>query len=144
MSNGITLSNIADIVTLVAGGMTILGVGGLVTWSFFKDGKDGFSSVILTVFSYSIKTALCLAIIPFMFAIMILPWIFAVAFAGGDTATSPFSHDTWPLGNYIGTSVVLLFAVPVYFLICSCIYTWSFRPFKRFQKLFSGDDEDFA
>ncbi|MCB0450967.1 MAG: hypothetical protein KDC97_12695 [Confluentibacter sp.] len=131
------LSGIADIITIIAGTMTILGVSGLVTWSFFKEKKGGFPEIILSIFVYSIKTALCLVILPVMALILFFPWMIAVGFSGGDINAFPFSGREFPLGNYIGTLVISMLAVPLYVLISASIYLWSPSPFIKFYRIFS-------
>ena len=135
MNDGI--SNIADIITIIAGTMTILGISGFLTWSMFKEKNGLLSDKLLSIFSYSIKCALCLAILPFIGLLVFFPWIFAVSLAGGDTSGFPFSGRELPLGNYIGTFIIALLIVPIYVVICSCILEWSFMPLSRFAKAFS-------
>lgn len=55
-------SLIVDIFGLIASFMTIIGVGGFVSWSIFKGGKDRLSSTILNIFAYSLKTGLCVLV----------------------------------------------------------------------------------
>ena len=54
------LQTIANIISIIAGIITILGIGGIVTWSLSKKGKSQFSDTVLSVFSYGIKTVSCI------------------------------------------------------------------------------------
>jgi len=134
------ISQIANLITIISGTMTILGVSGFLTWSIFS-GKDGLlSERLLSIFAYSIKSAMCLAVIPFIGMLIFFPWIFAVGFAGGDPNLLPFSGKEFPIGNYIGTFIIAMFSVPAYIILCSCIFEWSFKPISRFVKTFSKKD----
>jgi len=134
-------SNFADIITVVSGIMTILGVSGFLTWSIFK-GKDGLlSEKLLSIFAYSVKSAICISLLPILAMLLYFPWMFFVGFAGGDINATPFSGRAWPIANYVGTTVLALFVVPAYVVICACIFEWSFDPLGRFASSFNNSDQ---
>jgi len=59
-AGGVTFSRLVEIVDLIAGTMTIVGAGGIVSWGFLKQKTSGLADKVVEVFGYSIKTAIIL------------------------------------------------------------------------------------
>ena len=126
------LQTIANIISIIAGIITILGIGGIVTWSLSKKGKSQFSDTVLSVFSYGIKTASCIilgAIILWIY--LIITSIITVSSEG------PVNKPVWwyfyfNLAVYF---VPAVFLVPTYSVVCSCIYKSSWDPWQRFLEI---------
>lgn len=132
------LQKIANIISIIAGIITILGIGGIVTWSISKKGKTQWSDTVLSVFGYGIKTAFCI-----IFGVIIL-WIYLLITTIITTVISqgPANEAVWwesakfyfNLATYL---VLAVFAVPLLLVLCSCIYKSSWEPWQRFyEKLF--------
>ena len=127
------LQTIANIISIIAGIITILGIGGIVTWSLSKKGKTQWSDTVLSVSSYGIKTAFCIILGT------IILWI-CVIITSRITVTSegPVNELVWwqfyfNLAVYF---VLAVFAVAIYLVLCSCIYKSSLEPWQRFREIF--------
>jgi hypothetical protein len=52
--------SLANLITIIAGVMTIFGIGGLVSWSIFHRDRSGLAEHVVQICSYSLKVFLCL------------------------------------------------------------------------------------
>ena len=126
------------IIGLVADIMAILGIGGLVSWSVFKRERGQFDETVLSIFAYSVKTALCLAVLG----------VFGVVASGVDNiilsmSLGYFGPDTprfWdpqnPLPYVFAHMATGLLFVPLSLLTCASLYASSLGPFRRFFRVF--------
>ena len=127
-----TFSEFADIVTVVSGAMTILGIGGIVSWGFFARTTNALASRIITVFAYSIKT--------FIAALLVAPayeiwyWIHTrtILFLHGFIAIGHIYCDSSLPLSYVASYVVSLsLVVPLYSVIVACLYKASLKPVRQ-------------
>lgn len=136
------LSYIADIVSLIAGSMTILGIGGVVTWSFARNRPSQFNEKVITIFSYSTKIFLCVvaawpilmpaSIAKFML-LMFIRDIFEV-----EIKLDPFWDSGHPLPYLAVYIFISLLAIPIYAICCQSIMRWSLKPFTEFYRRISN------
>ena len=75
------LSYWADIISIVSGGMTILGISGILTSSLVKKGETPFSNSVIRVLAYSIRIFFCVVFALAMFGISYYPWYFLSLFS---------------------------------------------------------------
>lgn len=139
------LSFIADVVGVISGTMAIIGLGGLLSWSFFRERAEPLPNAVLGVFVYSLKTGLCLLAI----AILLIISIFAAALFGNLVLigietfimVNDFDYNynqVSQISSAIGQVITLLMFLPVGGLACASIYTWSLSPWKAFYGRVSG------
>lgn len=126
------LSFIADIVGIVTGFMTLLGIGGIFTWSVFNKKNSPLSERVWEIFGYSIKTFLCL----FLTAALYQPFWLLVSFAAvifGDGSMKGLQEAIAirSVPYMLGAVVLGSLFLPLWVTLCMCIYTWSFSPLMR-------------
>lgn len=135
------LDYVADVVSIIAGTMTILGISGIVSLSLFTKRESLLSNRVLSVFAMSVKIFLCLVPLPFLYLLLILPWAGAIGIFGGWIPSNPlemFAIENWTLGNYLGTFVILMFVGPLYLIFVACMLENSLQPLSRFWAKFGG------
>jgi len=126
------LQKIANIISIIAGIITILGIGGIVTWSLSKKGKTQWSNTVLSVFSYGIKTAFCIIL-----GAMSL-WIYLIITSMITvTSEAPVNEPVWRqfYFNFAVYFVLAVFPVSIYLVLCSCIYKSSWDPWQRLWEI---------
>jgi hypothetical protein len=122
---------IADIVGIVSGTFTIVGISGIVTWSLFGQGRSPLQETILDIAIFSIKSFLCL-VLAFLFVVIFqFVGVFAIMiFTGNSISTGFFLWDAaHPIPYIAGYAVEALPALPLYVLCCLCIFQGSMEPF---------------
>lgn len=124
------LSYFADIIGIISGIMALLGMGGILSWSVFKKGKTPFSDMVLSIFAYSIKTALCLLLILPVAGFAYLPMMILVATLTGRTTSEEFAVFSPSTSFCIVTVVLGMILIPIYLVLCACIYQWSDKPWE--------------
>ena len=144
------LNYYADIIGIISGLMSIVGISGILGWSIFRKGKSPLANTILQIFAYSIKIFLCIILLGALLLLLQLPWMIVVDSTGGTSSTQgewidgvgyvpvPFFSYLFSYGNHLGTILIGLFAIPFYILCCACLFTWSLKPLKNFLKIFKG------
>jgi len=138
------LSYYADIIGIVSGVMSIVGISGILGWSIFGKGKNPLSRTILMFFAYSVKAFLCIVLLGVMLFVLSVPWAITVSITGGNPYplgewVSGVGYKSVPIhemllsyGNLVGTVIIGLIFVPFYILSCVCIFLWSIQPAKDF------------
>lgn len=127
------LQTIANIISIIAGIITILGIGGILTWSLSRKGKTQWSENVLSVFSYGIKTALCII----WGGIMLWVYLMITSMITFTSARPLNAPVLWQFYFNLAVYFVLaVFAVPIYLVLCSCIYKSSWDPWQRFLEIF--------
>jgi hypothetical protein len=139
------VSEIADIISIITGIMTILGISGILSWSFTRESGGSFSSNSISVFAKSVKLGLCLI----FQLILIIPMqglhIFLVLALGeGVMPASAHNPDFWWKENYwyayvISYLIGILLWLPACTLSFSVIYTWSLAPVNVFIQHLRGN-----
>ncbi|AFL73258.1 hypothetical protein [Thiocystis violascens] len=128
-----TLSYLADIVTLIAGAMTILGLSGLLSWSYFHKNESPLSERVLTIFAYSIKTSL--ACVLTYYAYWLWSWFYLwllVDFWGSALHMAKFYWNQEEAPRYLFAYFFsLALFVPLYVSSVIALYSSSFVPIKR-------------
>ncbi|MEI7637024.1 MAG: hypothetical protein WCJ37_06925 [Syntrophus sp. (in: bacteria)] len=135
-----TIASIADFISIVAGTMTIFGVGGLLSWSLVKKTKENLPDTTLSIFVMAFKLALCILML-WLFAVpVVLLHMFIVLSIGKGSIGSGdlFWGDEYSYAYIISYIIGVLVWVPAYFISCACIYSWSFQPVIIFFKRFSN------
>ncbi len=56
---GLRFGDVADVISVISGIMTILGVSGLVTWGFFTEQRGTLAENAISVFALSVKVGVC-------------------------------------------------------------------------------------
>ena len=138
--NEFTIDQLANIITIISGSMTMLGISGIVTWGLFKRKKYQLAEKIIVISTYSIKCFLCTILLLIMVMVFKLLYIgLALLLTGKFYATSwhPFS-DIRHLICYLTVSI---FTMPIYMMLCLCIYDWSLHPIKKMIKLLKRQKE---
>ena len=127
----------ANWISIIAGFFTIFGLSGVVTWSVFKKERSQLATTVLSIFNYSMKTALCLILAAVFCGIfMLLNVILMVALKDGTELYWWESGKTlYHIPTYFVLSAIL---VPIYFILCECIYKYSIEPIQRFIERFKN------
>jgi len=129
------LQTIANIISIIAGLITILGIGGIVSWSIFKKSRTQWSDTVLSVFSYGVKTAWCITLgaitlsIYLFIAWFILAMLQAILYESAWGQNAKFRFE---IAVYL---VLVVFHIPIYLVLCSCIYKSSWGPWQRFWEI---------
>ncbi len=129
------LQTIANIISIIAGIITILGIGGILSWSILKKDKSLLSDSVLSIFSYSLKTGFVILIgIPGAYLFFFFySWLLVFSKGEADPLYWESGHF---FEHFIAYFIVALFAMPIYSVICACIYKSSLDPWQRFWEIF--------
>lgn len=130
----INFSQIADVVSVIAGLMTIFGLSGLMSWSFFKKSKGDMADNSITIFVMAFKSGICILLL-WLFAIPVFfLHIFIVLTVGkGCVGGENFFWADNEWYAYIASYLIgILIWIPLYILSCSAIFAGSLVPFKVF------------
>jgi len=138
------MDEIANVITIISGVMTIFGITGIVGWSLSKEAGQNLSEASISIFAKSFKLALCIV----TFLVLVLPIqaiyvLIVLAVGDGIMPASTASPEFWWRESdwyayLLGYCVVVLVAVPLYALSASSIYTWSLRPIRIFWREVRG------
>ena len=122
--------DIVDYISLLSGIMTILGIGGLLSWSIVERKSNILANKIYIIFSYSLKTAAALFIsIPFIEAWKaVYTFLFRYFASGAIPLVWDSTHPVATIASYSGS---LMLIVPIYLTITACLYFWSLSPLLR-------------
>lgn len=131
------LSFIRNSISLLADVMTIVGITGITSWSLFSKDRGPFQDKVAAIFAYSLKSAICLGLLIVLVGTSKLVLEFFVVLVNGHSSVDDrYWSSTEPLGYIVGYLVLVLGHLPVFIIICACIYTWSFQPIRRFISAF--------
>ena len=132
-------TDVANVISVIAGLMTILGIGGLISWSFFRKERGTSADNTISVFAFAIKTGLCLLLL-WPFAALFTALHVIVVLSLGPDSIGPDDPFLWDPKHAFAFSVSyilnLLIVAPLYFLVFACIYIGSIRPFRVFWSAF--------
>jgi hypothetical protein len=141
--NAEMLQLIGNMVSVIADAMTLIGLGGILTWGFVRKGSSRFADQIVDVFFFSIRLFLLFPItliflflgsVPYLFAYLILRDAFGLI-----TGDAPLYWDQAPPIGYLTAYLIAgLVVVPLYLTICSCVLLWSMRPLESLVNRFLG------
>jgi len=129
----------ANILGIIASMMTILGVGGIVTWSFINRGRS-FSDRVLIIFGYSTKLGLCIILSILLgfigLAFFMLTWssidiVVQITLSSFGSNAYDYSVVGGPT-FWVSIILVGVFLIPAFFLVWGSVLTWSFAPIERF------------
>ncbi len=136
----VTFADVADVISVVAGLMTILGVGGLVSWSFIQKQRGTLADNSVSIFAFSVKTGLCILLLWPTSLVFFALHVFVVLSLGPGVISGSdfFWHPEHPLAYLASYVLNVLLWVPLYILLCACTYTWSFGPFRIFSRSIRG------
>ncbi len=136
----ISVSWVADIVSIFAGLMTIIGLGGVVTWSFTRKGRQDFADTTISVFALSVKIATC-GVLLWILALpaALLHMIIVASLGDGSFLFTEYfwASEKW-YAYIVSYLLALLIWVPVFLLTCACIFSWSVVPLKLFFRRFTN------
>ena len=143
MNNEVLLGT--TLVSLFADILTILGIGGILTWGFVRKDSSRLADQIVEVFFFSIRIGL-------LFPVTLVFWgiyyflfqIFRVVLEGIFRVYPAEFHEFWdpayPLVFLFSYLLAVVFVGPFYLLACACILLWSGEPMKRLlNKLLKRD-----
>ncbi len=135
------ITDLKDVVSLIADIMTIFGLSGFLTWSFVRRGlkEQSLPEVGIGIFAYSIKTFLAVLLL----AVLLIPAGFLHAFVVLVCSEGYVSEDGWWNSNKSGTYVVAylisgLVFLPLSILTVSSIFISSLDPFRRLWNALVG------
>ena len=124
----IEFHSVVEVVDLIAGLMTIIGISGVVTWSLtssnkLADGIAGFAAHCLRI------TIFIFLIGPFFWMwVALYPWVF-MRFSGGSFSYVEFLWNSQdPFKSIVSYVVSVPIVLALYLLTCLVIYYWSLRP----------------
>ena len=127
-----TFSKFADIVTVISGLMTILGVSGVVSWGFFARGGSQLARSIVTAFAYSIKTAVAGLLLGPAYWMWFEIHTFTLVLLNGSLHMAFLYWDAErPLSYVAAYAVSLAIVVPIFLVAVTCIYKSSMAPVKQ-------------
>jgi hypothetical protein len=128
----------ANIISVVSGVMTILGIGGIFTFSLFKKGETPFWNSVIRIFAYSIRLFFCVIFGLAMFGISYYPWYFLSDILGGnpDMSVGSIIIDIFHFGNTWATLIIGLVAIPILLIGWACLISWSLKPVKSLSGFF--------
>ena len=141
-----TLGLIADMVSIVAGAMTILGIGGLVTWSALRrGGRSPFQEAVLGVAATSLKVGFSLIMLaPFAMIWGTAFQLIVIMVAGMlhsyvvDLIRQPWWDPAIPVPYIAAWLVPSLVLLPLYVVTTMCILTWSAEPARGLWRALTG------
>ncbi|MCD9529587.1 hypothetical protein [Photobacterium carnosum] len=138
-----TLTNITNIISCISGIITILGVGGAISWSSSHSSKSyppdqqHIKDIIISIFALGVKIGACIIVLAIATAITYglytpLAIISNIMITGGANGSdlSFQGENIWPSAIALTSSLLLM--VPLYLLTCASILSSSFEPFKLF------------
>lgn len=139
------ISYFADIVSIIAGLMTMLGIGGIVTWSLSKKHRSTFDDRVVSIAVYSAKIFLCMLplwLYP-IYREIVLPISGALLRDGFGMDIGSWPYQMWwdkehPAPYLICHIFFGLIIVPLYYLFCKSLFQWSLRPIKIFFRVFTN------
>lgn len=115
----------ADVVTVISGAFTILGVSGVLSWSLFGHGPTAFTRLVLTISAFSIKSFFCLVLLGVAFALIGAGQVvLALAFKG----EAVYWEKDHPLPHVGAWLILLMPTLPFCVAFCLCIYQSSWHP----------------
>jgi hypothetical protein len=134
----VRLSDVANVISVISGLMTILGIGGLISWGFLKKDRDTLAANLVSIFAFSVKTGLCLLLLwPLVPVVFMLHSMIVLTLGPDQMASGSFLWNSdFPIAYCASYLINAILWVPLYLLLCACIYSWSFRPFRLFSRLF--------
>jgi hypothetical protein len=126
-------SGVVEILSFISSIITILGVGGIVSWSVNQRDSSQFATTVYKIFTYSIKTVLCF----FVFLILYILGLnlFDLSYSIIDSLFWKTIYFDFSVGTISLTGIIVFLMnfgllLPIFFLSCSSIYKWSLNPFK--------------
>jgi len=131
---------IADVISIIAGGMTILGMGGLITWSIFRPGKRvAFQESVFGVTVAALKLSLCLLLLIFpvtnlfqmVFSEVSLQAATLIPEQYIDLFRQPWWDRQFPIPYAVAWFVSLIVCAFVFMMLCACIMDFSFKPIMK-------------
>lgn len=134
------IDEIANVVSLIAGLMTIFGIGGLFSWSLVRKSNESLPDATISIFAMSLKLGICILLL-WIFA---LPahflHIFVVLTLGkGRMGGADFYWGGEDWYAYIASYLIgFLVWIPTYLILCACTFSWSFTPVKIFVERLKG------
>ncbi len=140
MMTTLTLGDVANVISVIPRMMTILGITGVVTWGLFSQQRGSFAQNTISVFATSVKMGLCVLLLWPTSALFFALHIFVVLSLGpGSIADGEmFWRPDYPVVYVVSYLLNTVLWVPLYALMCACIFTWSFRPFRTFWLALRG------
>jgi hypothetical protein len=127
----------ANIISIISGVITILGIGGIVSWSLFSKERRPFQQKVAAVLAFALKTGFCLVTLGLLAWPAFLVYGTILAFSAKDVSSSTlFWNSSEPVQYVVAYIVIGLLFLPLYLVLCSTIYEWSFEPFRRLAKAF--------
>ena len=134
------MENFANVISIISGLMTILGITGIVSWSLTKEVSQSISQATMSIFAKSFKLALCVVSL-LLFLLVLREVHFTIVLSMGEgwmpaSATDPdywWKESGWH-AYVISYFIIILIGIPLYALIVSSIYTWSLETFRVFGK----------
>ncbi len=140
-----------NIISIIADAITILGIGGIVSWSAFRKKKGAFENTVLDILAFSVKLCLCVLVL-LIPAALILP--LSIPFTGiflRDLADMPIEfgrNHYWHSGTPTPYVIVYCFhavlLLPWLVVLCVCIMKWSFSPFGHLFARLRGTSKNVA
>lgn len=130
-----------DIVGLTADIMTLLGLGGLFTWSFVRKEVEAksFPDIGINVFALAVKVVLCFTVFTLAFTPLAAGTHFSVVFvlSGNYVPSDGWWNEEKALVYVIAYALTIFLWLPISVLTASSIVSWSLSPFKRFWHAFT-------
>jgi hypothetical protein len=134
------LSLVGKVISVVADVLTILGIGGLASWSVLSKSSGSLQERVAAILAYSVKTGACLVILIASLLIAKLPFDLLVNIINGHkNIDSPYWSSAEPLGYIVAYLITISFFGVGFLLICRSVYSWSFGPFRSFKNAFKQD-----
>ncbi|OCH70095.1 hypothetical protein [Vibrio splendidus] len=135
------VSDFANIISIVSGLMTLLGVGGFFSWSIYDKSKEpDLSGKAISIFAYSVKFGLCILVLLLMLLPVHLCHISIVLAIGNGSIGSSTMY--WSEGNWyayvVSYIIIVSIWLPIYLLLTASVFHWSFSPFKLFFAKMQG------
>lgn len=120
--------------------MTIFGLSGFVSWSFFEKNKpESVADKTIGIFVFCVKIVICIILIPPVAIIPVIVQGQVVLLTSGANSLA-FAEVFWgslnPLSYLFGWVCFLALFVPLYSLICASIFSASIKPFIMFWSKF--------
>lgn len=136
-----TPMGLKDIIGLAADMMTLFGLTGLFTWSFVKKNMEGLkpADIGISVFALAVKCIISIAVliallIPAFFFHMLVIMIISDGYSPSDALWSEYKATAYTVSYVLNC----LWFIPIAVLSVSSVFTWSFEPFRRFHRAFTG------
>jgi hypothetical protein len=134
-----SFAEFADIVTVVSGTMTILGIGGIVSWGFLSRGGNELAETIVMVMAYSIRMGVCgLLILPAYVAWDFIYEITLVFLLGSLSMANLYWQNEHPVKYLAAYLLSLSLVLPVYLTIAACVFRSSLKPLIQMGRALLG------